>query len=179
MSLSRTASREDGPHLGQGPGARQVAVLVVDPLEAVEVQEDHGERDAVALAALDLAAEVDVQVARVEELGEVVGDGELLRALEEDRVLDGDGAGLHQGQEHVEVGLREAAPQLVDDLHHADGVAAGDEGRAQDGAGLELGLAVELAREARVAGGVVHDRGLARSGPPIPRSPRPSSPGRS
>ena len=61
-------------------------------------------------------ADVEVQVARVEELGEVVGDGELLGALEQDRVLDGDGAGLDQGEQHVEVGLGEAAPQLVDDL---------------------------------------------------------------
>ena len=52
-------------------------------------------------------------------------------------------------------------PQLVDDLHHADGAAARDEGRAQDRARLELGLGVEPAREARVARGVVDDGGLA------------------
>ena len=85
-------------------------VRVVDALEAVEVQEDHGERDAVALAALDLAPDVEVQVARVEQPGEVVGDGELLGALEEDGVLDGDGAGLHQGEQQLEVGLGELAP---------------------------------------------------------------------
>ena len=153
---------QDAAHLGQGARARQVAVRVVDALEAVQVQEDDRERDAVALAALDLAADVDVQVARVEELGEVVGDGELLRALEEDGVLDGDGAGLHQGEQHLQVGLGELAPQLVDDLHHPDGAPAGDEGRAQDGAGPELGLGVELPGEAGVLGGVVDDGGLAR-----------------
>jgi len=47
----------------------------------------------VALAALDLPPEVEVQVARVEEAGEVVGDRELLGPLKEDRVLDGDRRG--------------------------------------------------------------------------------------
>jgi hypothetical protein len=54
----------------------------------------------------------------------------------------------------------------VDDLHHPDGAPAGDEGSAEDGAGHELGLAVELAGEARVAGRVVDDGGLAGLGHP-------------
>ena len=109
--MSRLAHRlgQDAAHLGQGARAGQVPVLVVDALEAVQVEEDDRERDAVALAALDLAPDVEVQVARVEELGQVVGDGELLGALEQDGVLDGDGAGLHQRQQQVEVGLGEAA----------------------------------------------------------------------
>ena len=57
-------------------------------------------------------------------------------------------------------------PTPVDDLHHPDGAAAGDEGRAEDGAGLELRLAVEAAGEARVLRGVVDDGGLARLGHP-------------
>jgi hypothetical protein len=47
-------------------------------LKAVEVEEDDREGDLVALAALDLAADVEVQLARVEELRQVVGDRELL-----------------------------------------------------------------------------------------------------
>src|SRR4029079_13096092 len=43
-----------------------------------------------ALAALDLAREEAVQVARGVELGEVVAGRELLRALEDDSVLRGD-----------------------------------------------------------------------------------------
>ena len=141
--------RQDGPHLGQGARAGQVPVRVVDALEAVEVQEDHGERDAVALAALDLAPDVEVEVARVEELGEVVGDGELLGALEEDGVLDGDGAGLDQGEQQLQVGLGELPAQLVDDLHHADGAPARDEGRAEDGAGAGTGSCCRSCRAKR------------------------------
>jgi hypothetical protein len=63
----------------------------------------------VALAALDLSPDVQVQVARVEEAGEVVGDGELLRALEQDGVLDGDGAGLDERQQQLEIALGELA----------------------------------------------------------------------
>src|SRR5450432_3365217 len=115
-----------------------MAVGVVDALEPVEVQEAHGERDAVALAALDLAADVQVQIAGVEQAREVVGDGELLRTLEQDRVLDGDGAGLDEGEQQLQIGLAELAPALVDDLHHADGTAARDERSAEHGTGLEL-----------------------------------------
>src|SRR3970040_808999 len=60
-------------------------------------------RDPVALAALDLAAQVEVQVARVEQPRQVVGDRELLGALEEDGVLDRDRAGLDEGQHEGEV----------------------------------------------------------------------------
>src|SRR4051794_40448903 len=113
-------------------------VLIVHAFESVEVEEDDRQRDAVALAALDLASDVQVQVARVEELGEIVGDRELLRLLEQDRVLDGNGARLHERQQDVEVAVGEPAAQLVDDLDDTDRAAARNERGAKDRTGLEL-----------------------------------------
>ena len=174
----RTRRRRSGPgcptrarpaariaaHLGERARAGQVAVLVVDPLEAVEVEEDHRQRDAVALAALDLAAEVEVQVARVEQPREVVGDRELLGALEQDRVLDRDRARLDERQHAARGPVCVKRPaELVDDLEHADRAPARDERGAQDRARLELGLACRLA--ARSAG-----RARRRSRSPACRS---------
>jgi hypothetical protein len=143
-----------------------VSILVVDPLEAVQVEEDDRERDAVALAALDLPAQIEVQVARVEELGQIVGDGELLGALEENRVLQSDRARLDQGQHEIEVGAGEPPLTLVDDLEDADCPPPRDEGRAQDRAGGELGPPVVAVGEPGIPAGVVHDGGLALSGHP-------------
>ena len=135
--------------------------MVVDALEAVEVQEDHRERDAVALAALDLAAEVEVQVARVEELGQVVGDRELLGALEEDRVLDGDRAGLDQRQHQLRSARVKRPPSLLM-------ISTTPIVRPRETSGAQRIERVwncvrlsNLARETRVARGVVDDRGLA------------------
>jgi hypothetical protein len=166
MSGLAHAQRQDPAHLGERARAGQVAVLVVDPLEAVEVQEDHRKRDAVALAALDLAPQVQVQVARVEQTREIVRDRELLGALEQDRVLDRDRARLDERQHLLEVRLGEAAAALVQDLEHADRAPARDERGAQDRARLERGLGVDVRREARVALDVVHDRRLAALGHP-------------
>ena len=114
-----------------------------------------------ALAALDLAAEVEVQVARVEEARQVVRDRELLGALEEDGVLDRDRAGLDEGQHEGEVVAGEAAAELVDDLEDPDRPPARHERRAEDRPRLELRPRVHPGREARVARRVVDDRGLA------------------
>ena len=54
--------------------AAQVAVLVVDAFEIVDVDERHGERRAVAPGALDFLAQPVHEVAAVEETGQVVGD---------------------------------------------------------------------------------------------------------
>src|SRR5262249_47559616 len=61
--------------------AAEVAQLVVDGLEAVEVEEDDRQRPAVALRARQLAVEELQHVALVVDLGQGVDDGETVNFL--------------------------------------------------------------------------------------------------
>src|SRR5262249_59487566 len=67
-------------HLGeppQRPRADQVAVVVVDELEAIDVEEQQRQRRAVALSAAGLVDVRRVQVARIVDAGCVVVEGTL------------------------------------------------------------------------------------------------------
>ena len=108
-----------------------------------------------------LQREIDVEVAGIEQLGEIVGDRQLLGLLKQERVLDRDGGGLDQHQQHVEVAAREVAPGAVEHLHDADDATARDERGAQHRPGLEAALLVEAGREALVFVNVVDDHRLA------------------
>ena len=74
--------------LAQRAAAAQVAVLVVDRLEAVEVHEQQRQRAAVAVDELQLALERLVEVAEVVERRHLVGDRQLARLLEQPHVLE-------------------------------------------------------------------------------------------
>ena len=81
-------SRIRKPDLAQRAAAPQVAVLVVDRLEAVEVDEQQRQRRAVAVDELQLAVERLVEVPEVVERRHLVGDRHLARLLEEAHVLE-------------------------------------------------------------------------------------------
>ena len=103
--------------------AAGVAELLVDLLEAVEVDRDDAEAAAGRDDLLHLRAQLLVQVAVVGQAGQRVGGGELLEALalmaeERDRAVEGVGdvaelAGADRGDARVEVALLEAAQALV------------------------------------------------------------------
>src|ERR1035441_6092458 len=65
---------------GQQFAADEVAVLVVDALEAIEVEEGEAYREAELRGTLECATQHVVEMARVVETGAIVGDAQLLNA---------------------------------------------------------------------------------------------------
>ena len=111
--------------LAQRAAAAQVAVGVVDRLEAVEVDEQQRQRAAVAVDQLQLAVERLVEVAEVVERRDLVGDRHLARLLQQAHVLEGERHGVGQRLQPRErarrrrpLGLRAA------EREHADRVLA-------------------------------------------------------
>jgi hypothetical protein len=80
----------DVPDLAQHLAAGEVAVGVVDALEVVEVEEEQRQVLALLAAAADLLGKRDVEVAVVEQAGEVVALGDLLGLTGVEHVLDRD-----------------------------------------------------------------------------------------
>ena len=70
-----------------------------------KVEIEHDERD--RRAAGEHGGKHLVEVARVREAGEVVGERRQARVPVEGRVLDGDGGVVREGLHHVELGVRE------------------------------------------------------------------------
>ena len=97
-------------------------MLVVDELEAVEVEEEHAELLAVALGALDLVLDRLAQEAGVVDLGHVVDERALLRAV------------VALGVGEREIGVRRDQPRAAD--------LVGDEGTAVLEDPQHAGLAV-------------------------------------
>ena len=58
-----------------------MAVRVVDRLEVIEVEEDQRQRPLVAARTLELALQLLVELALVEDLGQAVADGQLIERL--------------------------------------------------------------------------------------------------
>ena len=90
------AAADDAGRLDQRLAARQMAVAVVDLLEAVQVEEQQRQRPAAARGALGFAAQHQVQVAGVVEPREVVGHRQRLGLLQRQRVVERDGRRLEQ-----------------------------------------------------------------------------------
>ena len=90
------AAADDGGRLDQRLAAREVAVAVVDLLEAVQVEEQQRQRPSAARRALGLAPQHQVEVARVVQPGEVVGHRQRLGLLQRERVVEGDRRRLEQ-----------------------------------------------------------------------------------
>ena len=88
MSVSRAQPRITRGRLDQRAAAGQVAVRVVDRLEPVEIDEQQRQRPAAARGALGFPAQHLVQVARVVQLRQVVGDRQRLGALQPQRVVE-------------------------------------------------------------------------------------------
>ena len=68
----------------------EVAVRVVERLEAVEVDEDEAEGRAVGLGQAELVGQGGLELAPVGQAGEVVGDRELLDVVQEPGVAQGE-----------------------------------------------------------------------------------------
>src|SRR5262249_21952488 len=75
------ARLDAGRQLAEHEIAAEVAHLVVDRLEAVEVEHDDGQRPAVALRARQLPVEELQQITLVVDLGQSVDDGEAVDLL--------------------------------------------------------------------------------------------------
>jgi hypothetical protein len=116
---------------GEQLGADQVAVRVVDGLEMIEVDEHERKFVAVALRAVDLRLQNEIQVPRVVQAGAIVGDGELVDALHVARVFQGDGGEIRQGFEQRQVALLKSLPaHAVDQLDDAEAMFAEAHGTA-------------------------------------------------
>ena len=81
-------------------------VRVVHHLEAVEVDEDQRKFKSVAVRAVDLRIQHEIQVPGVVQAGAIIGDGQLVNALHVPRILDGDRGVVGQRFEQSEVALR-------------------------------------------------------------------------
>ena len=99
-------------HLAQHRVAGQVAVLVVDALEVIDVDHQAGEGLVGALGARQLLAQARVQVAAVVEAGEEVGQPAAHQARAVHRVLDADGGDHAQVREEVARQLAREAERI-------------------------------------------------------------------
>src|SRR5271166_6142642 len=71
--------------------AHQVAVRIVNVLEMIEVDEDQGKLERIAMRAVDFRVEHEIQMTRVVERGAIVRNRELVNPLDVPGILDGDG----------------------------------------------------------------------------------------
>ena len=107
--------------------ADQMAVGVVDILEAIEVKEGEADRCALDSDALEFTIEYMVEVAGVEEASAVVGDGELLDAGDVVSVFDRDGGVVGEDVEKSNGVVVHLVGAGIDDLDNAVGSLAAAE----------------------------------------------------
>ena len=114
-----------------------MAVDVVDALEVVDVEHEHGDRVVRAARAVQLGAQAVVEVAVVVEAGEGVGLRLQLEPGAHLRVVERERRGVAEALGELELLLREdgAAAEAVDVEGALDG-AARDEGDRDEGLGL-------------------------------------------
>lgn len=152
--------------VGEEFAADQVSVGVIDLLEVVEVEEDHGELVSEALRAVDLGFEHLVKMARVVETGAVVSDGEFLNAFHGLGVVDGDGGVVAESMQEEHLALAEVLKRAVDELDDPEDAVLGFERDADDAARLPLGHLVDTLGEAGIGVNVRNDEGFAVAGDP-------------
>ena len=117
------AALDGGADFIEQAAADEVAVIVIDQLEAVEVEEEDAELVAEAVGAIDLGLDGAVEMARVVESGAVVGDGQFLDLLDGAGVVNGDGGIVGQGLEEHELIAAEGGHIDVDELDDAENFA--------------------------------------------------------
>ena len=115
---------------------------------------------------LDLLVQQGVEVARVEEAGAVVGDGELVDELDRAGILDGDGGVVAEDAQEGDGVLALQVELGVEELDDAEGFVSGTDGDAGDGADAELGMGAREGVPLGVEGDVGHDQGIAGGGDP-------------
>src|SRR5882762_3531427 len=119
--------------------ANQVAVRIVDFLQAVEIEEQYGERPATAIGALGFGFQNVQQTAVIGQTGERVADGEVADLLEETRIVQeraaegygvtGDREGLSENEWGIEHPLRLGGGELSPEIHPGGNVDRAVEGR--------------------------------------------------
>jgi hypothetical protein len=124
----------DLPHHGADPVgdlkehcvAALVSVSVVDPLEAVEVEHQDGQRTVEAGGPLDLAGQRDDRVAVVPQSGQAVGDRQALGLLMQQDVVDRRNRLTGEGVHDLQVSLVErlSVGPVVESEHPGDPTAA-------------------------------------------------------
>ena len=102
----------------------------------------------------------------IEQAGAVVGDGQLLNALDRLGILDGDGGVVAERLQEVKLGFAKAVHVDVHQLDNAQHPVLGAHRDADDGVGLPLGHLVDALGEARIAHDVGDDQAFAVFGDP-------------
>jgi len=96
------------PDFGKQFRPNQMAMRVVNALEVVEIDEHQGEFVPVTLRTVNFRFEDEVHVPRIIETGAVVGDGQLVDALDVPRIFKGDRSKIRQSLEQRQVALLKA-----------------------------------------------------------------------
>ncbi len=136
---------------GEKLRAHQVAVCVVHILEVIEIDEDERKLEGVAVRAVDLGIEHEIQMARVVEAGAIVGDRQFVDALDVARVFDGDGGVIGERFEQREVALAETfRADAIDQLDDAEALVAEAHGHGDDRTRFHFRLLVHLREETRI-----------------------------
>jgi hypothetical protein len=145
--------------------ADEMAVLVVDGFEAIEVEEDEAERFGFVAGDVQLGLKQGVEMAGVEEAGDVVGDGKLLCVGDVLSVFDGDGGVIDQDVQEGDRLVGVLVEMRIEDFEDAVGAFATSNGQADGGA---HGKCVTLrgCDEAGVGGCFRDDEGFAGVGDP-------------
>ena len=132
------AVADDGARLDERLAARQVAVGVVDRLEAVQVEEQHRQRPLAAHGALGLLPQHLVEVARIRQQRQVVGHRQRLGALQRQGVVEGDGRDLEhrpeRQQQRAADGRGRRRGLRIEAHQHANHLPAALQRQGDDGA---------------------------------------------
>ena len=130
---------QDGGEAAEGAAAYQVAEAVVDFFQAVEIEEQDGERPASAVGALGFVFQDVEEPAVIGEAGERVADGEMANLFEQARVIEERTAksesvtahreDLCEHEGRVQKALRLARSELRGEVHPGGGVDGAVEGR--------------------------------------------------
>src|SRR5271166_4699671 len=132
-----------------------MAVSVVDAFEVIEVDENQGELESVAVRAVDFSVQHEIQMARVVEAGAIVGDGELVNALHVARIFDSDGRVVRERLQQGEIaGAETFGANAIDQFDDTEALIAETHGHGDDGARFHLCFRIYLAEETRVFCGV-------------------------
>jgi len=149
--------------------ADEMAVLIVDGFEPVEVEEDETEWFGLVVSDVEFCLEQCVKMAGVEETGDVVGDGELLGVGDIQGVLYGDGGVVDEDVQEGDGVVGMLVKVGVEDFQNAVGAFATANGHANgrvDGKGLSL----RCGDEAGICGCFGDDESFAGFGDPTGES---------
>src|SRR5579864_131388 len=136
---------------GEELRAHEVAVGVVNIFEVIEIDEDERKLEGVAMRAVKLGIEHEIQMARVVEAGAIVGDGEFVDALHVARIFNCDRGVVGERFEQGEVALAETfRADAIDEFDDAEAMIAEADGNGDDRARFHFCAFVDLREEARI-----------------------------